>query len=90
MFSYRGKRPEFPADGSGYPGWSAHMTGGWQSQIWRVQRWWRRAVDAADPTDRLDILCAFFENAFHLRDWLLDTGTLSPEKLQAFFDAIQK
>ena len=32
-------------------------------------------------------LYAFFENAFHLRDWLQDTGAATALDLQAFFYA---
>ena len=63
------------------------MTGGWPAQFERVQRWYRRASMTTDPTDRIDFLYAFFENAFHLRDWLQDTGGATATDLQAFFDA---
>ncbi len=79
MFPYRGKAPEV--------GWSVHMTGGWLGQLERVRRWYGRATNAIDPIDRSDFLGAFFENAFHFRDWLRDTGTVSEDELQAFFDA---
>ena len=63
------------------------MTGGWEAQLSRVKRWYDRASAATDQTDIHDFLYAFFENAFHLRDWLIDTGAVSGKDLQAFFDS---
>ncbi len=74
---YSAKRPEL--------GWSLHMTGGWQSQLERVRRWHTRAAGAVDAVDRSDFLYAFFENAFHLRDWLKDAGAASDKDLEALF-----
>lgn len=61
------------------------MTGGWQSQLDRVRRWYARASSADDPIDRWDFLYVFFENAFHLRDWFKDTRAASDGDLQALF-----
>jgi hypothetical protein len=61
------------------------MTGGWQAQLDRVRRWYERVCKAQDPSDRCDFLYAFFENAFHLRDWLKDTGAESDVDLDRFF-----
>jgi hypothetical protein len=63
------------------------MTGGWQSQLDRIRRWYHRASNATDPTDRCDYLYAYFENAFHLRDWLQQTGAATEADLKTFFDA---
>lgn len=63
------------------------MTGGWQTQLDRVRRWYQRATVAKDQTDRHDFLYAFFENAIHLRDWLKDTGATSEKDLKGFFDS---
>lgn len=63
------------------------MTGGWQAQLDRVRRWYLRVSRAEDPTDKYDFLYAFFENAFHLRDWLRDTGAASQQDLDSFFSA---
>lgn len=60
------------------------MTGGWQSQFSRMCRWHDRLRDAA-PSDKIDFLYAFFENAFHLRDWLVDTGALQSTNIDRFF-----
>lgn len=45
----------------------------------------RCSLTAVEPSDRYDFLHAFFENAFHLRDWLKDTGAVSEQDLDAFF-----
>ena len=78
MMPFGGKQPEL--------GWSAHMTGGWRSQLERVRRWHRRLQQAQSAQDRSDFLYAFFENAFHLRDWLLDTGDVPGHALKELFD----
>jgi hypothetical protein len=44
------------------------MTGGWQSQLDRVHRWYDRVSKAEDPADKRDFLYPFFENAFHLKE----------------------
>lgn len=77
MMPFHGRRPEL--------GWSLHMTGGWQAQLDRVRRWYHRASSAKDSIDRYDFLYVFFENAFHLRDWLKDTGGITEKDLDSFF-----
>jgi len=78
MTPYKGEQPEI--------GWSIHMTGGWKTQLVRVQRWHGRVLNAENPEDRYDFLYAFFENAFHLRDWLQDTRAVSKSEMEAFFE----
>ena len=39
-----------------------HISGGWQTKLDCVGRWYRRASNATDPTDRCAYLYAFFEN----------------------------
>ena len=63
------------------------MTGGWRSQWDRVARWHRRAISAQNAVDRYDFLYAFFESAFHLRDWLADSGATTSETLESFFES---
>jgi len=75
---FKGKEPEL--------GWSLHMTGGWESQLARAKRWLDRASQARNAIDRYDFLYAFFENAFHLRDWLFDTGKFPQNELDKLFD----
>lgn len=53
---------------------------GWQSQLERVERLHRRAIRALDPyngrvdQDALDFIYAVFQSAYHLRDWLQNSG----------------
>lgn len=60
------------------------MTGGWQSQFDRMCRWHDR-LRGASAVDKMDFLYAFFENAFHLRDWLVDTGAVKSADIDRFF-----
>jgi hypothetical protein len=61
------------------------MTGGWQAHLARLERWYRRAALAKDEHDQLDFLFAFFESSFSLRDWLIDTGAVSQQEMEALF-----
>jgi hypothetical protein len=63
------------------------MTGGWQSQFERVCRWHARLHAASTPEDCLDYLYAFFESAFALRDWLIDSGAASRQAVSGLFDS---
>lgn len=63
------------------------MTGGWQGQALRMRRWHARLTTATRPEDRYDFLYAFLENAFHLRDWLIDSGGVEPADLDDLFAA---
>lgn len=62
------------------------MTGGWTAQLERVRRWHARLANQVQPVERYDDLYAFFENAFHLRDWLKDTNAVSQADLMSLFD----
>jgi hypothetical protein len=77
MTAYRGKSPVL--------GWSLHMTGGWQSQFNRVERWYERSKSARVEHDRFDFLLAFFENSLALRDWLKDTGAVKEQEINSLF-----
>ncbi len=61
------------------------MTGGWEAQFDRVRRWYHRLSAAETGADRYDFFYAFFENAFHLRDWLKDTNAVSDADLETLF-----
>lgn len=65
------------------------MTGRWQSQWARVQRWHSRASLSQDPEDKFDFIDASFENASHLRDWLQDTNGASKNEPDHLFDQAQ-
>ena len=74
---YRGKSPVL--------GWSLHMTGGWQSHLARVERWYKRSSNSHDEHDQIDFLYAFFEGSFALRDWLIDTRAMSQQEMDSLF-----
>ena len=61
------------------------MTGGWQSQFDRVERWYERSKSARSGHDQIDFLLAFFDNSFALRDWLIDTAVLQQKELESLF-----
>lgn len=58
------------------------MSGGWQSQLSRIERWHKRVIAAENVQDREDFLYAFFENSFALRDWLIDTGAVNQQHIE--------
>jgi hypothetical protein len=73
-------------------GWSVHKNGGWRGQYLRLQRWHRlihrigRAKTQTEDTEQEhDFLYAYFQNCYHLRDWLRNSGTLTSKALQEFF-----
>jgi len=72
-------------------GLSEHLGSGWKGQFARTIRWHERvaALGARDdlgisPTTAFDYLYAFFQNCYHLRDWLKNAGAASDAELQAF------
>lgn len=76
-------------------GWSAHKNGDWLGQLERVRRWHRRfgAVRAAAGDtvglDDLDLVYAFFQNSWHLRDWIEKTSGVAKAELDCFVSANQ-
>jgi hypothetical protein len=57
---------------------------GWRVQLQRVERWQRRTLVALDrsgkgeaPEDPADLLYAFFQSAYHLKDWLKNDNALN-------------
>lgn len=72
-------------------GHSEHLGSGWKGQYARVLRWHQRitslgALDDATPAPFIafDYLYAFFQNCFHLRDWLKNDGAVSEKSLRSF------
>ncbi len=61
------------------------MSGGWQGHLARVERWYKRSSNSHDEHDQIDFLYAFFESSFALRDWLIDTGAMSPQEIDSLF-----
>jgi hypothetical protein len=66
-----------------YPAGSIHSSLGWQGQFARVSRWLDRLMCAPTPDDAEDYLYAFFQNCYHLRDWVL--ADLSTTDIDSFF-----
>lgn len=61
---------------------------GWKGQYRAVLRWHTRvltAVNGEPSADEFDFLLAFFENCYHLRDWLLADGTVDKQALDTLF-----
>lgn len=65
----------------------------WTEQWRRVTRWFRRSekikkkaeVKELDEGD-IDVLIAFFQNCYHLRDWISDSRPDLKPKLDRFFE----
>ena len=58
---------------------------GWRGQLARVERWQERALCAireGKPYPE-DYIYAFCQNAYHLRDWLQNSGTADQRDLDA-------
>ena len=56
---------------------------GWRGQFARVQRWQQRALRAVESGEQHpeDYVYAFCQNAYHLRDWLQNSGAASQRDL---------
>jgi hypothetical protein len=68
-------------------GWSKHRNGAWRGQYDRTFRWYERTVRAASEAsgDVEDFSYAFFQNCYHLREWMLLTGGASQQELEDLF-----
>jgi len=68
-------------------GWSTHRNDGWRGQFDRTSRWYERArrAAAAGTPELEDFVFAFFQNCYHLREWMLQTGEASHRELADFF-----
>jgi len=66
---------------------------GWEVQLRRVERWHQRAMRILNPHEGLageeaiDFLYAFFQSAYHMRDWLQNSGAASKASLDALMSA---
>lgn len=72
--------------------WSRHKSHGWKGQYDRTHRWHDRVTrigtrqtQSADTEAEHDTLYAFFQNCYHLRDWLLNSGAVQQRDLEDFF-----
>lgn len=50
---------------------SAHTIDGWYGMYLRMMRFYYRAKNAENSTDELDFYIVFFQNCFHLKDWII-------------------
>jgi hypothetical protein len=73
--------------------WSHHKSGGWASQFRRMLRWHAnlqevRRARSAEPTmeHECDTVYIFFQNAFHLRDWILEDHPGLESDIRALFE----
>ena len=72
----------------------SHFNTSWQDQHERVGRWHKRlsAIRRGIPPDKgqaeaLDDVYAFFMNCYHLRDWIIESGFKTKDKVDAFVRA---
>lgn len=78
-------------------GLSKHREGGWQGQFRRLQRWkrllddlWNSSIENEEQTRwPLDVAYAFFQNCWHLKDWLLNSGALLEEDVQDLYASFE-
>ncbi|MBN6742583.1 hypothetical protein JKG47_19115 [Acidithiobacillus sp. MC6.1] len=68
-------------------GWSTHRNGGWRGQFDRATRWHERVRSAAatGSSDLEDFAFAFFQNCYHLREWMLKTSGATQQELDGLF-----
>ena len=73
----------------GYMGirWSIHKNDGWRGQLERIHRWYSRVVQAANAGDGdlEDFIFTFFQNCYHLREWMQRTSDVSRSDVDALF-----
>lgn len=60
-------------------------------QFLRVKRWYKRLEDLKESNKHLDdledFLYAFFQNCFHLKDWIIESGVLSRDIVNTFIES---
>jgi hypothetical protein len=72
------------------PGWSIHKSGGWRGQLDRVHRCHERLLNAVETgtmnvMDLSDFAFAFFQNCYHLRDWMEKSKEIKKSDLGDLF-----
>lgn len=50
---------------------SAHTIDGWYGMYLRMIRFYNRAKNSENSIDELDFYIVFFQNCFHLKDWII-------------------
>lgn len=61
---------------------------GWPAQYKRMIRWKSRfneSLDTENGDDIFDFIYAFFQSAYHLRDWMVSDGTATREEMTELF-----
>ncbi len=68
---------------------------GWQGHLLRTRRWFDRLLGAAnnwerfDMDEQIDFALAFFQSAYHLRDYLLRDQAVTRQDLDSLFASTQ-
>lgn len=66
---------------------------GWPEQLRRVERWHARALAAlrasrdSNDSDTIDFVYAFFQAAYHLADWLKNSGAAPRTDVENFVNS---
>ena len=67
---------------------------GWRSQYDRTHRWFERVAkigtrqtQSAGTEHERDTLYAFFQNCYHLQDWLRNSNAVPQTELESLFKA---
>ncbi len=67
-------------------GWSIHKNDGWVGQFNRVKRWHSRLIEASkgrhSKWDLEDFAFTFFQNCYHLRDWIGKTSSCPQKEIE--------
>lgn len=73
---------------------SSHDYEGWLTQYRRTSRWYARlqafqqsAPDTELSAETEDFIYAFFQNCFHLKEWLVKSGVATQQELDAFISS---
>lgn len=73
-------------------GWSVHRNDGWQGQLARVRRWHQRVLNAASTgsPDLQDFIFVFFQNCYHLREWLHSTSRIPKAEIDQLYSTTKE
>jgi hypothetical protein len=76
---------------------SSHTYGGWRNQFKRMNRWYKRLQHAEKEleetgklsVDDMDNILAYFQNSYHLRDWLKMEEVIGSDILKELFQTCE-
>lgn len=73
-------------------GWSIHRNDGWRGQLALVRRWHERVLGAAQTgsPDLQDFIFVFFQNCYHLREWLHRTSKIPKSEIDKFYSTTKE